>query len=252
MLAGPVSLGRRFFLLFAAQEVHDRYSFVVGFHLLWGCWLVTQAIECLDRHRQRRENGSRAWWSLFLSKRSSLWLAQASHVAFFLVSVIPTLMGLVMEIYVLLSIKLIYDPNLVVKVKLVEMRVLDLVLCDLDSKLRNAWSRPDPVTATKEIIGPVVGGLLVMLAFPVGMLWIFKLLINYRITDRALFVSIYPGVFTGVGVVRGILGLRNAYLKWSQTVRDKEFLVEMWLRNLEPEENIAVLDIDLPDQLCVE
>lgn len=26
------------------------------------------------------------------------------------------------------------------------------------------------------------------------------------------------------------------YLKWSQTVRDKEFLVEMRLRNLEPEE----------------
>jgi len=25
------------------------------------------------------------------------------------------------------------------------------------------------------------------------------------------------------------------YLKWSQTVRDKEFLVEMRLRNLEPE-----------------
>lgn len=27
------------------------------------------------------------------------------------------------------------------------------------------------------------------------------------------------------------------YLKWSQTVRDKEFLVEMRLRNLDPEEN---------------
>ena len=27
------------------------------------------------------------------------------------------------------------------------------------------------------------------------------------------------------------------YLKWSQTVRDKEFLVEMRLRNLEPEAN---------------
>jgi hypothetical protein len=26
------------------------------------------------------------------------------------------------------------------------------------------------------------------------------------------------------------------YLRWSQTVRDKEFLVEMRLRNLEPEE----------------
>ena len=48
--------------------------------------------------------------------------------------------------------------------------------------------------------------------------------------------SIYPGIFAGVGVVRGIWGLHKMYMKWSQTVRDKEFLVEMRLRNLEPEE----------------
>lgn len=126
MLAGPVLLGRRFFLLFTAREVHDGYSFVIGFHLLWGCWLVAQAVERLDRHRQRRENGSRAWWPLFLAKRSSLWLAQASYMAFFLVFVIPTLIALVMEMYVLLPIKFIYDPRVVVKVKLVDMWVLGL------------------------------------------------------------------------------------------------------------------------------
>ena len=126
MLAGPVLLGRRFFLLFTTREVHDGYSFVIGFHLLWGCWLVAQAVERLDRHRQRRENGSRAWWPLFLAKRSSLWLAQASYMAFFLVFVIPTMIALVMEMYVLLPIKFIYDPGVVVKVKLVDMWVLGL------------------------------------------------------------------------------------------------------------------------------
>lgn len=126
MLAGPVLLGRRFFLLFTAREVHDGYSFLIGFHLLWGCWLVAQAVERLDRHRQRREHGSRAWWPLFLAKRSSLWLAQASYMAIFLVFVIPTLIALVMEVYVLLPIKLIYDPRMVVRVKLVEMWVLGL------------------------------------------------------------------------------------------------------------------------------
>jgi E3 ubiquitin-protein ligase MARCH6 len=126
MLAGPVLLGRRFFLLFTAREVHDGYSFLLGFHLLWGCWLVAQAVERLDRHRQRREHGSRAWWPLFLAKRSSLWLAQASYMAIFLVFVIPTLIALVMEVYVLLPVKLIYDPRMVVRVKLVEMWVLGL------------------------------------------------------------------------------------------------------------------------------
>jgi E3 ubiquitin-protein ligase MARCH6 len=126
MLAGPVLLGRRFFLLFTTREVHDGYSFVIGFHLLWGCWLVAQAVERLDRHRQRRENCSRAWWPLFLAKRSSLWLAQASYMAFFLVFVIPTLIALVMEMYVFLPIKFIYDPRVAVRVKLVDMWVLGL------------------------------------------------------------------------------------------------------------------------------
>jgi len=70
----------------------------------------------------------------------------------------------------------------------------------------------------------------------VVLLWIFKTLANDRVTDRSLFTSIYPGIFAGVGIARGIWGLRMMYWKWSQTVRDKEFLVEMRLRNLEPED----------------
>ncbi|KAF9645517.1 hypothetical protein BDM02DRAFT_502912 [Thelephora ganbajun] len=54
---------------------------------------------------------------------------------------------------------------------------------------RNWWSRPD-LMATREVIGPAVEGLLAILAFSVGT-WMFKLLINYHITDRALFVNIY-------------------------------------------------------------
>ena len=55
----------------------------------------------------------------------------------------------------------------------------------------------------------------------------------------AAVTSIYPGIFAGVGVIRGIWGLHKVYQKWSQTVRDKEFLVEMRLRNLDPEGKAA-------------
>lgn len=51
--------------------------------------------------------------------------------------------------------------------------------------------------------------------------------------------SIYPGIFVGVGIVRVIWTLHRMYMKWSQTVRDKEFLVKMELRNLEPGETRA-------------
>lgn len=40
VLAGPALLGRMFLPLFTTRRVHDVYSFVIGFHLLWGCWLV--------------------------------------------------------------------------------------------------------------------------------------------------------------------------------------------------------------------
>jgi len=111
------------------------------------------------------------------------------------------------------------------------------------------------MTATKEVIGPAVGGLLAMLAFPVALLWALEAITKYPKTDRTLCTSqsafyrsqllntspivtnIYPGIFVGVGIARGAWGLFKMYLKWSQTVRDKEFLVEMRLRNLEPEEN---------------
>ncbi|KAF9644710.1 hypothetical protein BDM02DRAFT_3190340 [Thelephora ganbajun] len=189
MLAGPVLLGRRFFLLFTVRQVHDGYSFVVGFHLLWGCWLVTQAIDRLDRHRQRRENGSRAWWPLSFTKHNSLWLARPSYIAFFLVFVTPTLIALV-EIYVLLPIKLVCDSGLIT-LQLLGIEAPQRMNEGIRRVNRKWWSCPDPMT-TRDAIGPAVGGLLAILAFSVGTLWMFRLLINYRITDRALFARIYP------------------------------------------------------------
>jgi hypothetical protein len=47
---------------------------------------------------------------------------------------------------------------------------------------------------------------------------------------------IYPAIFAGAGIGRVIWGLHAVYSKWSQSVRDKEFLVEMRLKNLEAEE----------------
>ena len=93
-----------------------------------------------------------------------------------------------------------------------------------------------------------------MLTFPVVLLWVLKVITKYPSTDRTLctfrspfycsqllntsptVTSIYPGIFAGVGIVRGVWGIHKMYLRWSQAVRDKEFLVEMRLRNLEPED----------------
>jgi hypothetical protein len=45
----------------------------------------------------------------------------------------------------------------------------------------------------------------------------------------------YPGIFAVAGFCRTVVVAYRVLSAWSQTIRDKEFLVEMRLRNLEPE-----------------
>ena len=48
-------------------------------------------------------------------------------------------------------------------------------------------------------------------------------------------MNVYPGIFAGVGLIRlGVTG-SGALSRWSQSVRDTEFLVEMRLRNYDQE-----------------
>lgn len=127
-LAAPILLGRAFFRLVVPYEVHDGYSFIIGFYLLWGCWIVGLAIDRLDKRRQRRGPETRqAKWPLYLAKRSLLWIAKASYMIFFLGIVIPTLIGLVMELYVVLPAKHMLHFVAQPRIRLVDMWSLGLL-----------------------------------------------------------------------------------------------------------------------------
>ena len=49
-------------------------------------------------------------------------------------------------------------------------------------------------------------------------------------------MHVFPGIFAAAGFFRMAGSLGGVFISWSQSVRDKEFLVEMRLRNLEPED----------------
>jgi E3 ubiquitin-protein ligase MARCH6 len=49
-------------------------------------------------------------------------------------------------------------------------------------------------------------------------------------------MHVYPGLFAIVGFCRSMMVGMTLLSSWSQTIRDKEFLVEMRLRNHEPAE----------------
>lgn len=124
----PILLGRYFFKLFIHEEVHDGYSFIAGFYLLWACWLVSKAVERMDKHRQRRgADEERADLALYVIKRSLLWLTQAAYMALFLGVVIPTLIALIVELYILLPARHTFHPDLQPRIRIVDMWALGLL-----------------------------------------------------------------------------------------------------------------------------
>jgi len=253
-LSVPILLGRSFFKLFTARDVHDGYSFITGFYLLWGCYIIGKAVDRMDKRRQRRgPDGPRAEFSVFLVKRSLLWLAKISYMLFSLGLVIPTLISLVMDFYIIMPIRLAVNPALKPHIRIVDAWALGLlyakiavhvhslqrptmVMRGLNNIANNGWTHPDPWKATNEIIGPVTGGLTLLLLFPAAVVWGLRQTLSLPIDSKFIFMHVYPGLFAVVGFGRSIMAGMALLSTWSQTIRDKEFLVEMRLRNHEPVE----------------
>lgn len=127
-LSAPILLGRGVFNLLTERQMHDGYSFLVGFYTLWGCWVVGHEIERMEKKRQRRSaEDTRGNWPLYFLKRSVLWLAKISYIVFFIGIVIPVLIGLEVELYVVMPIRLSLNPDIVPNVRVVDMWALGIV-----------------------------------------------------------------------------------------------------------------------------
>ncbi|KAI6001216.1 hypothetical protein EDD15DRAFT_2158897, partial [Pisolithus albus] len=255
-IALPVQIGRRFFALFTAAELHDGYSFLVGFYLLWGCYAISQASERMNKRRQRI-NGPKPGFIVFFAKRSLLWLSKIAYMVVMFGIVIPTLLGLVVDVYVILPIRLTLNPTMLPNIRIVDMWSLGLIYGKIAIRLRrriqlpdriaralqtllsNGWSNPDPRQATKDLIFPLVAGLIGMLVLPAGFAYFLREIVGLPIGTKFLFVHAYPGIFAAAGLARMCVSVMGLLSTWSQAIRDKEFLVEMRLQNHEtskPEE----------------
>ncbi|KAI0064059.1 hypothetical protein BV25DRAFT_1990235 [Artomyces pyxidatus] len=252
-LSTPIHLGRQIFKLFTEKEVHDGYSFLVGFYSLWACWTIGYAVDHLDRRRQRQSSDEpRAKFPLFLAKRSFLWLAKVTYMAFFLGVVMPILIALVVEVYMVLPIRLTLDPNLVPRIRIVDMWALGIIYAKialqahnmrphdhLTAGIRNiqlhGWTNPDPIQATTEVIIPLLAGLIGMLVLPPFAVTVFRRFVPLRLEDRYILMHVYPSIFAAAGFARMVVAVAGVLSSWSQGIRDKEFLVEMRLRNYEQE-----------------
>ncbi|KAF8074708.1 hypothetical protein FPV67DRAFT_1474663 [Lyophyllum atratum] len=253
-VALPILLGRRFFELFSPRDVHDGYSLIVGFYLLWGFYLVGSAIDRLDKRRQRGAGDrNRADLPVLVAKRGFVWLAKSAYMAVCLGVIIPTLISFVIDLYIVLPIRFTIDPTMTPRIRVVDTWALGLLYVKIalhatriqppnrisrgiQHIISNGWTKSDPVQATKEVIGPVVGGLLSMILFPGAVFRAVQYLLpDIPLDDKFIFMHVYPGIFMLSGLVRSAIVLYGLLSSWSQSIRDKEFLVEMRLRNHEPE-----------------
>ncbi|PFH51012.1 hypothetical protein AMATHDRAFT_143498 [Amanita thiersii Skay4041] len=253
-VALPIQLGRSFFKLFTGREVHDGYSLIAGFYLLWMCYIISKAIDRLDKRRQRRgSEGPRADLRIFVVKRGLLWFAKTTYMILFLGIVVPMLLALVVDFYIILPMRLTLKPNMVPRIRIVDAWALGLLYSKivihvhrihppnqisrgLKRIMDNGWTHPDPVAATKEVIIPLVAGLISMIFLPGIIFKIAQLLLpQVNLGGKFIFMHVYPGIFVFAGLIRSAVVLYDALSSWSQSIRDKEFLVEMRLLNHEAE-----------------
>ncbi|KAI9510016.1 hypothetical protein F5148DRAFT_977305 [Russula earlei] len=247
----PILLGRAVFNVFSERQMHDGYSFLVGFYTLWGCWVVGQAIERMDKRRQRRSaDDARGNWPLYFLKRTVLWLAKISYIVFFVGIAIPALIGLVVELYIIMPIRLSFNPDMVANVRAVDMWALGVIYAKIvlhANRLRplnritagfnhikaHGWTNPEPFSATTELIAPLLVGLVGMLALPPAIIVFLRRVTPVQADQHFIFMHVYPGVFACAGLIRLSVTGSGVLSRWSQSIRDTEFLVEMRLRNYE-------------------
>jgi len=110
--AGPIILGR---LLLAQAtgktHVHDGYALVVGWYLLWGAWRLGRAV----------------YAGAVSVSSAAVWCAQVAWLALGLGIITPALLAIAVEVYIVLPLKLWWNPELVPVIRVVEEWALGLV-----------------------------------------------------------------------------------------------------------------------------
>ncbi|EJD07670.1 uncharacterized protein FOMMEDRAFT_101037 [Fomitiporia mediterranea MF3/22] len=250
-LAIPTLLGRAVFSVVLGREVHDGYSIMLGFYLLWGCYFVGTVLDRMDKRRQRSNSDEpRGEYAVYVFKRAMLWSGNVVWVAFWIGVVIPTLLAVVIEVYLVHPLRVMINPNWTLQIGVFDSWAIGLVYTKMalstmrlrpetriDTALKemrdNGWRRLNAVTVTLDIIAPVTAGLLGMLLLPILLVLGLQWLLPSKINSNTLFLYVYPGIFISAAFARTYTALQSLLASWAQQIRDSEFLVEMRLRNLE-------------------
>jgi len=154
-IAIPTFAGRSLFRLFTERELHDGYSFMIGFYLIWWSWLVGILFVKVRIRRQRHMTGReelnavdsnggriRASWLLFLFKRVTVYFSKILWLGFWLGFILPMLLSIVVDLYIVIPLRSIANPGFTPTIHLFESWATGLILAKIMMKVH----RPRPGT----------------------------------------------------------------------------------------------------------
>jgi E3 ubiquitin-protein ligase MARCH6 len=133
LMAISVSLGRGLLSLIWNAPIHDGHSFLVGFAALWLALTFGRALERMDLRRQRQPgwDGPGASWTLWTVKCGLHWLGSVTYMSLVLGIVIPVLVALVVDVYIIYPMRLALSPGTQVRFKVIETWMLGVMYCVL-------------------------------------------------------------------------------------------------------------------------
>jgi len=172
------------------------------------------------------------------------------YLLFWFDLILPMLLALVVELYIVIPARLVFQPDLHLTLHIWEDWALGVVLGKVLIRVhrfqpqtrftraveviyRNGWGRPDVKHATAELIFPIGSGLVSMIAAPAVVTYMLSRAFPIYLDDLTLFRVVYPGMFAVASIAQTVMSTRGAVRLWLQSIRDKEFLKEMRLQNID-------------------
>ena len=146
-LSVPTLLGRQLFAFATSREVHDGYSFLLGFHVLWAAWHAGVAFQMVHARRLLVDaETTRLQTAIYCLKRGVIWTAQIAYLTFMLGIVIPVLLGLVVEMYFVLPMRPAQGPTPEISyIRLADMWALGLLYAKITMNSRPLQPRGNAI-----------------------------------------------------------------------------------------------------------
>lgn len=257
----PLVFGRRISSVMSSRvKSHDLFSFFYGVYALglavWALSILSKIniTQWSSTALKKRLSESPEQIKAALGKTSSLvlkWIYLFSAVFI----IIPTLLGLCLESYVVIPLGVWLSPDYTLTVHLVHDWIVGLVYVKiigrtaimlptsrlghaLNSSVRNDWRnnwwQPDTRIATRKVILPVVG---ILIAALIGPLSVGSLARNtiYRNAPEEVADLIYrmsfPAAFLSAALILALKGVHILATRWKEKIRDSLYLKGRQLHN---------------------